>query len=418
MPIPFSSSLLSLSRVLFLCALASSAASGVACSSGDSEDEANASGGTGGTTNVIVGMGNVGNVGSGTGGSSTVSMNGNMCVIEDDGSGCTGQAYEGENLPLDIYIMFDQSGSMNVCLNGDPNGSNCPGERRMDAVREATDLFMADEESTGIGVGISYFGKQPISQASCDVADYEAADVEIGVLPDHADAIMGSLNDVEPTGETPTGAAIRGACSYAQNWKGENPGHEVVILLLTDGIPEAPVSCCDPATSDTCMPVDPECCPTLPDAVDAATECLDGDPGIRTYVLGVGPALGNLKDIAEAGGTKDAYLVEGGEVVDEVLDALRAIRGDAIPCTMPLPTPPDGTVLNLQQVNITYASPACEPTYFYNTSGADTCEDGGWYYDDNDPPQIQLCPASCEKVSAPGGKLVYTIGCDTRIVPR
>jgi hypothetical protein len=344
-------------------------------------------------------------------------MNGNMCVIEDDGSGCTGQAYEGENIPLDIYIMFDQSGSMITCPSGDPLDT-CPGEGRIDSVRQAADLFMADEESAGIGVGIGYFGKQTFGQASCDPADHDAADVAVGTLPDHAGAIMDSLNAVEPTGETPTAAAIRGACSYAQSWKDDNPGHEVVILLLTDGIPEAPVSCCDPDTYPNCTPVDPPCCPTLADAEDAATECLNGDPGIRTYVLGVGPALGNLKAIAEAGGTNDAYLVEGGDVANEVLDALRAIRGDAIPCTMPLPAPPDGTILNLHQVNITYASPACEPTYFYNTDGPDTCEDGGWYYDDNDPPQIQLCPTSCEKVSVPGGKLVFTVGCDTRIVPR
>src|SRR5687768_515307 len=138
MPTPFRSILQSLSRILLLAAGASLTPSVVACG-GDSEEDPAATGGTSGTSNVVIG-GNTGN--NGSGGSSTVTMNGNTCTIEDDGSGCVGQAYEGEAIPLDIYIMFDQSGSMNVCLDGDPNGSNCPGERRMDAVREATDLFM------------------------------------------------------------------------------------------------------------------------------------------------------------------------------------------------------------------------------------------------------------------------------------
>ncbi len=389
----------------------------VACSGGDSEDDApKGTGGSAGTSNVVVtggdnGVGNVGN-----GGGATVIVNGEECTIDDDG--CVGQAYEGESIPLDIYIMFDQSGSMSVCPSGDPLES-CPGERRLDLVREAADLFMADDQSAGIGVGIGYFGKQTIGAASCDQADYEAADVEIGLLPDHHDAIMASLNDKEPTGETPSGAAIRGACTYAQAYKSDNPGHEVIILLLTDGIPEAPVSCvCEPDTVPSCMPSDPRCCPTIEDAVDAATACREGDPGVRTYVLGVGPALGNLQQIAEAGGTGDAYLVEGGDVVNEVLNALRAIRGDAIPCTMALPTPPDGSDLILTQVNITYASPSCEPTYFSYTETLDLCGDeGGWYFDDTNE-NIQLCPTSCDQVSAPGGKLVFTVGCARRDIPR
>jgi len=79
-----------------------------------------------------------------------------------------------------------------------------------------------------------------------------------------------------------------------------------------------------------------------------------------------------------------------------------------------------GRMMVQVQVNITYASPTCEPTYFGYTETIDLCGDeGGWYYDDNDPPQaIQLCPTSCDKVSVPGGKLVFTVGCDTRIVPR
>jgi hypothetical protein len=362
--------------------------------------------------------GNTGVAAVGAGGGAMVSNGGgDSCNIEDDGSGCVGQAYEGESIPLDIYIMFDQSGSMCNCVDPtfDMIGRPCPDKEckstRLDAVRDAAGLFMKDPESQGIGVGLGYFGKQTIGKASCDEADYVKPAVPIGVLPAQADVVMASLNSIQPTGETPSGAAIRGACSYAQGWKSKNPGHETVILLLTDGRPEAPVTCQGGAGA---------CCPTIDDAVEAAATCRDGKPGVKTYVLGVGPMLANLKQIAVAGGTEQAYLVEGGDVANQVLEALRTIRGDAIPCTMGLPTPPGGQVLAYDKVNITYASPSCEPTYYSYVDTVDACADaGGWYYDDPNAPQnIKLCPTSCDQVSAPGGKLVFTVGCETRTVPK
>jgi hypothetical protein len=350
----------------------------------------------------------------GSGGSANVSSGGgNNCQLEDDGSGCVGESYEGETVPLDLYIMFDQSGSMCSCI--DPVGGQlCPdpncAETRLDAVRAATAAFLSDPASAGIGVGIGYFGKQPIGEASCEVADYVEPAVPIGTLPDHAPAITGSLSTIAPTGETPSGAAIRGACEYVRSHKAEHPDREVVLLLLTDGKPEAPVTCQNGSGS---------CCPSLPDAVEAATACHEDKPGIRTYVLGVGPLLSNLAEIAEAGGTERAYLVEGGDVSAQVLEALNRIRGDAIPCEFKLPPPPSGQELT-GLVNITYASASCEPSYYYHVeTQADCAEDGGWYYDDSAAPEkVLLCPTSCDQVSQPGGRLLFTVGCTTREVPK
>jgi hypothetical protein len=385
-----------------------------ACSDESSDQEMSGDkGGAGGTGTIVLGGKSGANPGSG--GSATVSGGGTTsCSLEDDGSGCVGEAYEGETIGLDIYIMFDQSGSMCSCI--DPAGGQaCPDpnceQTRLDAVRSATRSFLADRASNGIGVGIGYFGKQPIGEASCDEDDYSEATVEIGLLPDQAEAINDSLSSIEPTGETPSGAAIRGACTYARAHKERNPAREVVILLLTDGKPEAPVSCMDGEGS---------CCPTLDDAADAARDCLEEGPGIRTYVLGVGPLLGNLEEIADAGGTEKAYLVEGGDVATEVLEALNRIRGDAIPCEFQLPPPPTGQGLVYDRVNITFANGECEPTYYSYVESLDACPaEGGWYYDDPASPQkVLLCPASCDQVSDPAGRLLFTVGCATREVPK
>ena len=93
--------------------------------------------------------------------------------------------------------------------------------------------------------------------------------------------------------------------------------HVVAILLVTDGEPKAEVSC----TSTKA------CCPTLADAVAAAQDCATGATGIPTYVVGVGPLLDALSQIAEAGHTSAAYLAPYGS---DVPAQLRAFRTDAL----------------------------------------------------------------------------------------
>jgi hypothetical protein len=354
-------------------------------------------------------LGGPDNDGDASGGASGSSGDGEpSCSVSSSDETCAGQVYQGESIPLDIYIMFDQSGSMCSCT--DTTASQiCPNpecaETRLDAVRSATERFLLDPGSAGIGVGLGYFGKQPIGQASCEVADYAAPAVTVGMLPDHAGSLMQALNELEPVGETPTGAAIRGACGYARSWKEATPGHKTVILLLTDGKPEAPATCQNGAGA---------CCPSLSDAVSAAEQCRTQD-GIETYVLGVGPLLENLAQIAVAGGTEQAYLVEGGDVSNEVLIALNRIRGDAaIPCQLQLPPAPDGLYLDLDQVNLEYRSVSCGRTLLYSVPSAAECGDeDGWYYDNaENPSSIELCPESCDRVSGPGGSLLFSVGCD------
>jgi hypothetical protein len=343
--------------------------------------------------------------GAGAGGDGTINAGGgagstagpNSCPVTVGNTGCVGEVYVGETIPLDIYIMFDQSGSM---LN------DVGGMTRLEAVRRATNQFLLDSKSSGIGVGIGYFGYQPIGSTTCDPAAYQTAAIGVAPLPGNAQPIIDSLAGIQPTGETPTGAAIRGACTYASGWKQANPGHAVVILLVTDGKPEAPLTSKGGG-----------CTPTLDDAVAAATECVHSDAAIRTYVLGVGPLLENLTQIAQAGQTNQAYLVESGDVTTQVLDALNRIRGDAsIPCQFKMPMPPEGETLDYGQVNIIFTDTACQTRTIYYVDKVESCDpaQGGWYYDNPAAPKsIQLCARTCDDVSVPGSQFLLSVGCQT-----
>jgi hypothetical protein len=364
----------------------------LACSSEDNEGgqlhRPEKTGGSGGTTAIIDPNGNGGS--SGFAGTTGNPDDCGTSVL----NGCVGEFYEGESLPLDIYIMFDQSGSMS---------NDVGGMTRLAAVQQATREFLRQPESAGIGVGIGYFGYQPIGETRCEDNLYSSPDVPIS--GDH-EAVIESLDGREPTGETPTASALRGACTYASDWKRAHPGRGVVILLVTDGKPEAPVSC--PSGG---------CCPTIDDAEAAALACNDRAPNVPTYVLGVGPELDLLNRIAEAGGTKRAYLVGNEDVAANVLAALSTIRGDAaIPCTLEIPEPPLGESVDFGTVNLFAGQSGvdCLSPIYHVTNVAGCGNDGGWYYDNpGAPTAVELCPASCESVSRPGSRLRFSVGCET-----
>ena len=290
------------------------------------------------------------------------------------------------------------------------------GARRIDLVRDAVNDFITSPEISGVGVGISYFGANALGSASCDPTDFSVAAVDVApVTPAHANVLTASLATVEPTGETPTGPAIEGGCMYVNTWSGENPGRGVVMLVVTDGIPGAPVTCDQDAT----------CCPSIIGAVEQASACLRGDVAVRTYVLGVGPALDDLNSIASAGGTDDAYLVTGdGDVAAEVVAALHEIRNEAvIPCELKLPVPDNGEPLETGLVNVQYRPNTAEEethtVYFRESLTECDAVTGGWFYEeevdasaDAVRDRVILCPATCSAVTwSTTAELGIALGC-------
>jgi hypothetical protein len=363
------------------------------------------SNGVGGTPNID--LSNISNTATSSGGGVTdPDLDG--CKSTADATGCIGEAYEGENIPLDIYVMFDLSCSMSCsidkqgcCRRDDPVPTE---DWRIQPVREAMRAFLEDSLSHGIGVGLGFFGDHDSSEDNdpevCSVANHSDATVEIATLPGSSSALISALDAGEPQGGTPTHLALGGACEYVNAWRGEHLSHKVVILLVTDGIPEA------------------ACNANIQLATQAAADCYDDGDGFQTYVLGVvannNNSLDQLNQIAVAGGTDDAYLTDRNDIAGSVLEALNAIRADAaIPCTLPVPEPRDGSTLDYNYVNlgICDAGGVSVSTY-YVPDESDCVESGGWYYEDTSGGRaIQLCEATCDTVSISGSQLFFSVGC-------
>jgi hypothetical protein len=312
----------------------------------------------------------------------------------DASAACATESQMAKAIPVDVYIMMDQSSSMIL-----PAGSGT----RWSAVTDAMQMFVNRPEAAGVGVGIQYFGLG----ISCDAADYAHPEVEIGPLPDNAKPIADSINSHLPIAVTPTEPALQGAIDHAREWQDAHPDHVVVVVLATDGEPDACVS-----TTDSVAKV--------------AAMGLAGTPAIRTFVIGVGSGLDALNQVAQSGGTDQAFIVDDGQdPAQRFLDALDAIRQKAaLPCDYAVPAASGSMAVDFDKVNVNL-TPSLGPQAgqdlpVLRALDPSRCDPmtGGWYYDDPAAPKtIKLCSQSCTAVSQDEhAKLSIVLGCQSRFV--
>jgi len=307
------------------------------------------------------------------------------------GGGCAGTSSKAQLLPLDMYIMLDQSGSMSGAV---------PGGTKWTAVTQALATFVTQPNLNGVSVGIQYFALPD----TCNPAVYAIPEVPIQPLPGVANAIINSMAGHGPSTGTPTKPALEGAIQYAKAWQNANPTHVTVVVFATDGLPQS-------------------CDTNLQNIYGVAAAGFNGMPKIPTFVIGVGPALSTLDGIAAAGGTTTAFKVDtNGNANQDFLDAMNKIRGSVTACTYLIPAPPPGQMLDFGKVNVEFTPGAGgNPITIPKVNDVASCPVGGlgWYYDDNaKPTQIILCPDACKQISADAkGTVNVILGCGTVVKP-
>jgi len=360
-------------------------------------------------------------------------------ACQNGGCECASTSVQATKVPLDIYVLFDQSGSMN---------ENVTGGTKWAVIQGALTSFVQNPASTGISIGIGYFpfvvpgapalcmadadckvaagdfgpcvGGLPVfgcnffglPACNCQKADAcqsgtYTSDVGIALLPGVSGAIVTSLGNHGPGGGTPTYPALQGAYKYVNAWATAHPNEKTILVLATDGDPTG----CDGTTNNV---------NTI--ATTLVAPELAGNPSILTFVIGVGSSLTSLNQIAASGGTNQAFIVDtaGSDPGGQFLADMQAIEvSSLLGCQYGIPPTPSGVTFDPAKVNVQYTPSGGTPTELGNVPNPAACNatTGCWYYDNpSSPSQIILCDSSCQILSnaGSGAKVDVLLGCATR----
>jgi hypothetical protein len=375
---------------MFGCGGSSEETNGVKGKGGDGGSAAGTGkGGNGGTAGVIPVGGATGNVGGASGNNGNGGASGDACVADDR---------VGNKATVALYFMVDISGSMNCHIpEVDPACTSDPNDTfdttRWTEASPALQSFFSSMGSNGMWAGINFFSKN----GSCDVRDYADPEVEIAALPGNAAAINMAIMNQDPAGATPTVPSLTAAIDHARNWAEDHTDQQVIVVYMTDGYP---LGC---SGGDN----------TIENAAMVAADGYSGNPSIRTFVLGIGPNLTDLNQIAMSGGTNNALIIDTSQDVgQQLIDRLNQIREDVIiECTYTIPSPPPGQTLDYGAVNVSIETPS-GTTVVPQDDPSGTC-DSGWQYS-QDMSQIILCGSTCDDVQNTDGAVLHVgFGCQT-----
>lgn len=304
----------------------------------------------------------------------------------EDGS-CAVQSSAAELQPVTLAFAFDVSGSMG---KGDKEWHDR--SLKWEPVVAATKQFFTDASSEGLTASLTFF---PAESKKCAAETYATPDVPPTPLPSpifgHAIDAITPVDSDDWIGGTPTAWVVRGTLEFIEAQRQQSPG-KYAIVLVTDGYPQG----CD-KEDDTISAV----------VADVGAALADD---VSTYVIGVAnppisgapDTVSDLHQIAAAGGTEEALLIDTGDP-SQTTAAFRAaierIRKTAVSCTLGIPPAPDGRTFDKEKVRVGYAGSAgARKELVYDQSCA---ADDAWRYDDPvSPSQIVLCARTCEAVQA------------------
>lgn len=198
------------------------------------------------------------------------------------------------NLPPDVLIVLDRSGSMNDDLNDQPCMAGCT-SKWTTAVTTLTSYLPTVQTTVNWGLKLFASNSGGGGNSSCSVN----AGTEVAPAASNATAIINRLGMTTAGSSTPTTAAMTAASAYLKTL---NDGNPKFILLVTDGIPTCGKAACAAGvntgggTMNQCDDAN---------AIAAVKTVHDTD-GIPTFVLGIGtensPGDSTLSQMAVNGG--------------------------------------------------------------------------------------------------------------------
>jgi len=252
----------------------------------------------------------------------------------------------------DVLLVLDRSQSMNYSIAQDctcsstGSGSQCSDTTncttRWEAVSAAVGTTLA---GTGaINWGLKMFG--PATGTTCAVS----STVEVPVSAGSVSTILQLVGAATFSLGTPTAATLVAATSYLRALGDTN---KKVILLATDGQPNCGGNPANLNAND------------LVGTAAAASQAFAA--GFPVYVVGIGPNVSDLSQLAAAGGT-GSYIPASSP--QQLLDAFAAVANEAGSCEFIASTaPPDpGNVAVYVDKQLVNQSPSDGWTFGSNTA--------------------------------------------------
>lgn len=233
---------------------------------------------------------------------------------------------------VDVLLVLDRSASMNYSITEDcycTNSATIPGTlckdttnctSRWDAIKPAMDTTLT--ESKYVNWGLKFFAS-PNTSSNCIVNNTieVTLPVDDSMAADSAAKVQTQIDNATLSLSTPTAAGLNAATAYLKTVTDSN---KKFILLATDGEPNCGGS---PASINN---------DDLAGANSAAAAAFAA--GFPVYVIGIGPTVSNLTQMAKAGGTTDYYPVSSPK---QLADALSAISKFVGSCSFKADKAPD-----------------------------------------------------------------------------
>jgi hypothetical protein len=186
-------------------------------------------------------------------------------------------------------------------------------------------------QTVGIQWGLKLF---PTPDATSSSSCLVNKGIEVAIQPGSAAQIRTVVQGVTPSSSTPTAKAVEVATEYLKTIADQS---SKVILLATDGQP----NCAGGSSSSSDVQ-------GTAGAITAARAA-----GFRVFVIGIGPAVGNLDAFANAGGTDHYYpATSAGELASALSSISQAVIGCAYTISVSPPDPDslavylDGNLVN------------------------------------------------------------------------
>ncbi|HTA19816.1 MAG TPA: vWA domain-containing protein [Polyangia bacterium] len=298
-----------------------------------------------------------------------------------DGHNCGLQQYGLQNVPPDLLIVLDKSGSMANDQTDTPCARGVACQSKWADMTAGINMVVAQTDTT-IRWGLKYFS----TDGNCGVA----AGAAVPIAANNAAAIAGSIMMSMPKGNTPTAAAVASGATYLMSLTDPNPKY---ILLATDGEPNCGAGARKTGDSDA--------------AGAEAAVTMAAAAGIPVFVVGVGnvdSAHMTLNALATNGGrpqTGDPAFYPVTNTAD-LVSVLTKIGGQIASCSFSLgKAPPDPTNIAVYADGVRLAQSMTN----------------GWEYGAG-MTSVELYGAACDNVKSKATKDVQAVfGCPGVVIP-